>query len=62
MSTAILLNVTNAKINTVNTAIADTIVRVYMMSTNFYIEDCIKCMSDFLATGVLNFGDYNIRY
>ena len=35
--------------------IIDAIMNYYMVTTNFYFEDCIKVFDRFLNTGVLSF-------
>lgn len=62
MTTSILLQITNAQPTATNTAIANTIVRLYMTAKSFYTEDAISCMTNYLKTGNLNFSDYNIRF
>lgn len=62
MTTSILLQITNAEPTAINTSIANTIVNIYMTAKSFYTVDAIQCMTNFLATGNLNFSDYNIKF
>lgn len=62
MTTTTLLQITGATPTALNTNIATTIVNIYMTAKNFYTEDAISCMTNFLTTGNLDFNNYNIQF
>ena len=57
-----LLNVCNAPQTQDNTCIAQTIINMYMQAKNFYQDEMIQCMQEFLLNGNLNFIKYNIQF
>ena len=57
-----LLQACNAEQNQVNTCIAQTIINMYMQARNFYQENMVECMKDFLSNGNLDFRKYNIIF
>lgn len=57
-----LLSVCNAEQTQTNIYIAQTIVNMYMQAKNFYQEDMIQCMNEFINNGNLNFRKYNIQF
>lgn len=61
-TTSQLLTVCKAEQTQDNICIAQTIVNMYMRAKNFFQDDMISCMSEFLATGNLNFIKYNIQF
>lgn len=57
-----LLQVCNAPQTQTNNCIAQTIINMYMQAKNFYQDDMIQCMNDFINYGTLNFNKYNIIF
>lgn len=57
-----LLTVCNAEQTQDNMMIAQTIIRMYMIAKNFFQEDMISCMQEFITSGSLNFRKYNIQF
>ena len=57
-----LLNVCNAPLTQTNTCIAQTIINMYMQAKNFFQDEMIQCMQEFLLNGNLNFRKYNIQF
>ena len=57
-----LLEVCEAEPTQDNTCIAQTIVNMYMQAKNFFQDDMIQCMQEFLLNGNLNFRKYNIQF
>ena len=57
-----LLSVCNAPETQDNTCIAQIIINMYMQAKNFYQEEMIQCMKEFLLNGNLNFRKYNIKF
>lgn len=57
-----LLSVCNAEQTQTNVCIAQTIINMYMKSKNFYQENMVECMRDFLNNGTINFRKYNIQF
>jgi len=57
-----LLTVCNAEHTQDNTMIAQTIIRMYMTAKNFFQEDMIECMNEFINNQSLNFPKYNLKF
>jgi hypothetical protein len=57
-----LLTICNAPLTQDNTCIAQTIINMYMQAKNFYQDEMIQCMKEFLLNGSLNFRKYNIQF
>jgi hypothetical protein len=57
-----LLTVCNAENTQINRCIAQTILNIYNKARNFYQEDMIQCMNEFINNGNLNFRKYNIQF
>ena len=57
-----LLSACNAEQTQINICTAQAIINIYNNAKNFYQEDMIQCMNDFLITGNLNFRKYNIQF
>lgn len=57
-----LLTVCQAPQTQTNICIAQTIINMYMQSKNFFVENMIDCMKEFISTGILNFAKYNIQF
>jgi hypothetical protein len=57
-----LLEVCNAPQTQTNIMIAQTIIRIYMTAKNFYQENMIECMNEFITSQSLNFRKYNIQF
>lgn len=57
-----LLDVCKAEPTQTNTCIAQAIINMYMSAKNFFQDDMVNCMMEFLASGSLNFRKYNIQF
>lgn len=57
-----LLNICNAEQTQTNNCIAQTIINMYVQAKNFYQDEMIQCMQDFLSSGTINFAKYNIQF
>ena len=57
-----LLSVCNAPQTQTNNCIAQTIINMYMQAKNFYQENMVECMQEFINNGSLNFRKYNIKF
>lgn len=57
-----LLTICNAPQTQVNQCIAQTIINMYMQAKNFYQENMIECMQEFINNGSLNFRKYKIEF
>ena len=57
-----LLTACNAPQTQDNMMIAQTIIRMYMTAKNFFQEDMIELMNEFITSGSLNFRKYNIQF
>ena len=57
-----LLEVCNAPQTQDNMMIAQTIIKMYMTAKNFFQEDMIECMTEFINHQSLNFRKYNIQF
>lgn len=57
-----LLTACNGTPTQTNLCIAQTIINMYMQAKNFYQDEMIQCMQDFLLNGNLNFRKYNIQF
>lgn len=57
-----LLEVCKAEQTQDNICIAQTIINMYMRAKNFFQEDMIQCMQEFISNGNLNFRKYNIQF
>ena len=57
-----LLEVCKAKNTQINISIASAILSMYMQAKNFFQEDMIDCMQDFLSNGILNFAKYKLQF
>ena len=61
-SSSQLLTICDAEQTQTNICIAETIINMYMQSKNFYENDMIQCMQEFINNGNLNFRNYNIQF
>lgn len=57
-----LLSICNADNTQVNNCIAQTIINMYMQAKNFYQENMVECMQEFISNGTINFAKYNIKF
>ena len=57
-----LLTICDAEQTQTNICIAEIIINMYMVAKNFFEEDMIQCMQEFLLNGNLNFRKYNIQF
>ena len=57
-----LLSACNAEQTQDNLMIAETIIRMYMVAKNFFQEDMLSCMNEFITRQSLNFRKYNIQF
>ena len=48
--------------NEVNINVANCILKAYNTAKNFYQEDMVKCMQDFISKGVLDLNKYNLEF
>lgn len=57
-----LLTICNAPQTQTNNCIAQTIINMYNQAKNFYQDEMIQCMQDFISNGNVNFRKYNIKF
>lgn len=57
-----LLSICKAEQTQINICTAQAIINIYNNAKNFYQEDMIQCMNEFINNGNLNFRKYNIEF